>query len=219
MLPSYILNQEGYYNQIAVEFYQKISTAKTKEQYEEMLGWICRRWRRDFTDPNVQQYFLESGEMEPEVLQEIRKWYVDHAEPFQKVLLSAGLKSGKKYTLVYINEYGFPIAQKITFKKMYPCQYAQYTDAIGMEIHEYRARHDSIHYFYNCSLAIYEGWKELKREDISECVVNNYNMQVWKSKYCAFDARYYEDAVKVLGKPIFDYRNFKIRKSDGKVFV
>lgn len=219
MLPSYITSQTGFYNQIAEDYFSSIASAHTKEEYDAVMAQICRKWMREFTNENVLNYYLESGEMEPDDIETIRKYYVDHAEPFQKAVLSANLKSGRKYTLVYLSESGFPVADKITFRGVTPCQYAQYTDAVKVRCRRSRKHSDSDLCFYDCSLAIYEGWRDLDKMATYEKVSESEDATMWKSKYTCFDAGNFEAAIKYIGTPIFEYCNYKTREADGKVFA
>jgi len=212
---TYIRSNAGFYNRIAREYFTVTSQATTKEEYEKLLSLFCRRWKRELTDENVLTYFIESGEMESDTIQEFRQFYIDNAEPFQKSIIDADLIIGKKYTLVYMNEFGFPVADKIVFKGVFLCQYAQYTDAIKMMVRRARKRTDVYINFYDCSMAIYEGWKDLP-ETVPHEKVGEY---LYKSKYACFDARYFEDCVRYFGKPVVEYRNFKTRESDGKTFA
>ena len=214
MLP-YIRSNASFYNHIAEGFFNTTSAAHTKEEYNKLLFSFCKKWQRELTDENVLAYFLESGEMEPDIIQEFRQFYIDNAEPFQKAIINANLIIGKKYTLVYMNEFGFPVADKIVFKGVFLCQYAQYTDAIKMMARRARKRTDVYINFYDCSMAIYEGWKDLP-ETVSHEKIGEY---LYKSKYACFDARYFEDCVRYFGKPVVEYRNFKTRESDGKTFA
>lgn len=219
MLPPYILHQTGFYNQIAKEYYEETAKAHIKEDFEQALDHMCQKWRRELTDQNVMMYYLESGEMEPDEIKTIQQWYIDHAEPFQKAMIDADLQPGGKYTIFYLNDFGFPVTRKITFHGMWPCQYAQYTDAIKIEFREFRKRSDIVTTLYNCSVAIYEGWKELNREDVQKKVSDQNGVEVWQSKYGCFDARFFEDGLTALGKPLLVWKNFKTRETDGKVFA
>ncbi|WP_143323062.1 hypothetical protein [Clostridium sp. HBUAS56010] len=214
MLP-YIRSNASFYNRIAEEYFTTIAQAKTREEYEKVLFSFCKRWQRELTDENVLSYFIESGEMEPNTADEFRQFYIENAEPFQKAIINAKLTIGNKYTLVYMNEFGFPVADKIVFKGASPCQYAQYTDAVRITARRARKRSDVYINFYDCSLAIYEGWNDLPEEVTHERISDNLR----QSKYSCFDARFFEDCVKYFGKPIVEYRNFKTRESDGKVFA
>jgi hypothetical protein len=214
MLP-YIRSNAGFYDHIAREYYSVTAQAKTKEEYNKFMFTFCKRWKKELTDENVLAYFLESGEMETDTIEEFKRFYIDNAEQFQKTIINANLIIGKKYTLVYMNDFGFPVADKIVFKGASPCQYAQYTDAIKLTVRRAKKRSDVYVNFYDCSLAIYEGWHELP-EDVAYERVNDH---LRLSKYSCFDARYFEDCVNYFGKPIVEYRNFKTRESDGKTFA
>ena len=214
MLP-YIRSNSSFYNRIAEEFFSVTCQAPTKEEYDKLYFSFCKRWQRELTDENVLEYFIESGGMEPDTIAEFRQFFIENAEPFQKAIINAGLVIGNKYTLVYMNEFGFPVADKIMFKGVSPCQYAQFTDAIKMTVRRARKRTDECINFYDCSLAIYEGWKDLP-EDVSHIKINDHLKQ---SKYSCFDSRYFDDCVNYFGNPVVEYKNFKVRESDGKTFA
>ena len=131
-IPRYILSQKCFYNSIAENFYTTTSQAHTKEEYEKALKTVCNKWRGELTDSDVLNYFFIEGIMEIETINEIKQYFIDNAGEFQKTILNANLKQGNKYTLVYMSEFGFPIADKITFDNITPVQYAQYEDAILM---------------------------------------------------------------------------------------
>lgn len=214
MLP-YIRSNAGFYNRIANEYFTTTTQAKTKEEYEKLLFSFCKRWKRELTNNDILSYFIESGEMEPDTIEEFRQFYIDRAEPFQKAIINANLIVGKKYTLIYMNEFGFPVADKIVFKGVSPCQYAQFTDAIKMTARRARKCSDVYINFYDCSIAIYEGWHDLP-EEVTHVKISDNLRQL---KYGCFDARYFEDGVNYFGEPVVEYKNFKVRESDGKTFA
>lgn len=153
--------------------------------------------------------------MEPDTIDVFRQFYIENAEPFQKSIINAGLIIGNKYTLVYMNEFGFPVADKIVLKGVSLCQYAQYTDAVKITVRRARKRSDVCINFYDCSIAIYEGWHDLP-EEITHIKISD-NLR--QSKYGCFDSRYFDDCVNYFNKPVVEYRNFKVRESDGKTFA
>ena len=212
---SYIRNNAEFYNRIASEYFPTTAQARTKEEYDKLLFSFCKRWQKELTNNDISSYFIESGEMEPDIIEEFRQFYIDNAEPFQKAIINADLIVDKKYTLVYMNEFGFPVADKIVFKGVSPCQYTQYTDAIKLTVRRARKRSDVYINFYDCSMAIYEGWNDLPEEVTHDKIGDNLR----QSKYGCFDARFFEDCIKYFGKPVVEYRNFKTRESDGKVFA
>ena len=61
-----------------------------------------------------------------------------YAEPLQKAVDAAGLVPGRKYTLVYFSEFGFPIAEKITFHDCTFTTYAQHADVVRLTYTPYR---------------------------------------------------------------------------------
>jgi len=219
MLPLYITSQGEFYNHIANEYFTTIAAAHTATEYAAAMNQICRKWMREFTDDNVLAYYLESGEMELNDIETIRQYYISHAGPFQKAVLGANLKDGQEYTLVYLSEFGYPIADKITFKSVTLCQYAQYTDAVKITCRRSRKRSDSALCFYDCSIAIYEGWHDLDKSATFEKVSKSETVTIWKSKYSCFAVGNFEDSIKSMGTPIFKYCNYKVRESDGKIFA
>ncbi len=218
-LPTYIVSNTGYFQNIVEEFFSKTASAHTKDEYVKSFSAVCRRYMKDLTDENVQRYLLKSGLMELETIEEIKQFYIDNAGELQRTILSANMQQGRKYTLVYLNEFGFPVADRIVFHSISICQYAQFTDAVKITFKRYRKRSYDGCYFYDQSIAIYEGWHELKKEDTYNKVEETEKVTMWKSKYSCFDAAFFTDIVTRLGKPIAEYRNFKVRKADGKVFA
>ena len=205
-LPTYVHSNAGYYNKLAEQFHTEIAKATTEVEYNSILLTLLKRWKREFTDIYVLQYLAESGEFEPDTVELINQWYVDNAEPFQRAFLTADIKPNIKYTLVYLNEFGFPVADHVLFLDIKPIQYAQFTDAISVRMKRKKKRTEFLHYFYNCELAIFEGWQELPREVTHEEIGGE--MMV-KSKYHAFDKQYFIDCVEYLGDPILSYMILK----------
>lgn len=76
---------------------------------------------------------------ESEAIKVFDDLFLKYAEPLQCALYNK-LHSGKKYTLVYLNDFGFPVAEKITFHSMETTTYAQYNDVIKMIFTPYRKR-------------------------------------------------------------------------------
>ena len=217
-LPSYIRSNAGLYDRIAETFYTEIAKAHTEEEYKNTFSKMCRYYMKDFSNEDVQRYLLESGTMETEDIEAIKQFYIDNAEPLQKTILSSNMEEGKRYTLVYMNEFGFPVADKITFMSVTPCQYAQYTDAVKMVFKRARKRNAIAKYFYNCSIAIYEGWHDLQKEDTYNKTRETAEVTCYMSKYTCFDSRFFSDAVEKFGKPLAEYRNFKTG-TNGKVYA
>lgn len=140
-----------------------------------------------------------------------------YAEPMQKSVYGK-MENGKRYTLVYLNEFGFPVAEKITFHSMKCTTYAQYSDVIEMVFTPYRNRKHYKKRFYNCSLMIFEGWQNMKKSDISEVIKDDGNVRVIKSKYGCFDARYIEDLQNIFKNPIVIYKDYK-KGVTGKIYA
>ena len=157
------------------------------------------------------------AEDEAEAVKIFDKMLLKYAEPLQKALYNK-LVEGGKYTLVYLNDFGFPVAQKITFHSMKCTTYAQYSDVVEMVFTPYRKRSQYKKYFYNCSLMIFEGWQELKEEDTHEVLRDNGTVKTLKSKYACFDSRYIEDLEKVFKNAVVTYKKYEVG-TNGRVFA
>lgn len=139
-----------------------------------------------------------------------------YAEPLQKALYNK-LKEGEKYTLVYLNDFGYPVAQKIKFHSMKCTTYAQYSDVVEMVFTPYRKRSQVKKRFYESSLMVFKGWQELKEDDTHE-VLKNESVKITKSKYSCFDSRYIDDLENSFKDAVVIYKNYKIGKN-GKMYA
>lgn len=153
---------------------------------------------------------------EAEAVKAFDEILVKYAEPLQKALYNK-LKEGGKYTLVYLSEFGFPIAQKITFHSMRCTTYAQYSDVVEMVVTPYRKRNQHKKYFYDCSILIFEGWQDLQDEKINNTIKDEDGIKITMSKYSCFDARYIDDLEKAFKNPIVIYKKYKTGKN-GKIY-
>lgn len=154
---------------------------------------------------------------EAEAIEAFNAMLLEYAEPLQKALYNK-LVEGGKYTLVYLNDFGFPIAQKITFHSMKCTTYAQHSDVIKMIFTPYRKRNQYQKNFYNTSLMIFKGWQDLKEENTKEILKDDGNIRITKSKYSCFDSRYIEDLETVFKNPVVIYKDYKVG-TNGKVYA
>lgn len=154
---------------------------------------------------------------EKEAVKAFDEMLLNYAEPLQKALYNK-LEEGGKYTLVYLNDFGFPVAQKIKFHSMKCTTYAQYSDAVEMVFTPYRKRNQYKKIFYNCSLMIFKGWQDLKEEDTHEIMKNSESVKITKSKYACFDSRYMDDLEKSFRDAAVLYKNYKTGKN-GKIYA
>ena len=199
--PSYITSQTGFYQNIVNQYYTTIAAAKTFDEYYAALSSICRRFRNDFTDQDVMAYLVNECGFDDE--ETVNQWYIDNAGPIQKSFLSADLKPGKKYTLVYYSDFGFPVSVQMTYDSMKICGYAQYEDAVLLYFKQKGKRKIVGKYFYGYKkLAIYEGWKELPYGFLFETIRTEPDYTLQKSKYTSFDDRYFSDSINYLGTPL-----------------
>lgn len=143
--------------------------------------------------------------------------FMKYAEPLQCALYNK-LHSGKKYTLVYLDDFGFPVAEKITFHSVRSSTYAQYSDVMEMIFTPYRKRTKYRKLIYNCSMMFFEGWQDLKETDIKETITDNDKVKVTKSKYGCFDSRYIDDLENCFKNPVVIYKNYKTGVN-GKIYA
>lgn len=141
-----------------------------------------------------------------------------YAEPLQKAVYGAGLVSGRKYTLAYCNEFGFPVAQKITLYSVQLTTYAQFSDCVRFVFTPYRKRTMYAETFYDTSLMIFKGWQDLPEnfgytveQETEDCTLR-------KGNYTCFDSHYIDDMEKVLKNPIVIYKNYKTGVN-GKIYA
>lgn len=154
---------------------------------------------------------------ETEAIKVFDDLFMKYAEPLQCALYNK-LQLGKRYTLVYLSEFGFPVAQKITFHSMRTTTYAQYSDVMEMIFTPYRKRTKYRKLIYNCSMMFFEGWQDLKETDIKETITDNDKVKVTKSKYGCFDSRYIDDLENCFKNPVVIFKNYKTGVN-GKIYA
>lgn len=155
---------------------------------------------------------------EAAALVEFGKLVQKYAGPLQKALTAAELVPGHRYTLVYLNEFGFPVAQKITYDSMSFTTYAQHSDVVKLVFTPFRKRSKYSRRFYNCSLMIFDGWQDMDESAINETIREDEQIKVTKSKYSCFSASYIEDLEKIFKHPVMIYKDYK-RGVNGKLYA
>lgn len=142
-----------------------------------------------------------------------------YAEPLQKAVDAAGLVPGRKYTLVYFSEFGFPIAEKITFHDCTFTTYAQHADVVRLTYTPYRKRSLRGRLFCGCSsLLIFNGWQDLPKQATSETLKKDEKIKITRSKYESFSASYIEDAAALLADPVLIFKSYQTG-ANGKVYA
>lgn len=154
---------------------------------------------------------------EAAAIKEFDKLVDKYAEPFQKAVNAAGLVPGHRYTLVYLSEFGFPVADKVTYHSMRFRTYAQHSDVVELTVTRYRKRSRCSCLFYNQSLMIFEGWQDMDEDAISDVLKDDGTVKITQSKYTCFSASYIEDLEKVFADPVMIYKNYK-RGANGKMY-
>lgn len=169
-------------------------------------------------DHNGDELDSTTANDEAAALVEFNKLVQKYAGPLQRALTAAELVPGHRYTLVYLNDFGFPVAQKITYDSMSFTTYAQHSDVVKLVFTPFRKRSKYSQRFYNCSLMIFDGWQDMNENDISETIREDEQIKVTKSKYSCFSASYIEDLEKVFERPVMIYKDYK-RGVNGKLYA
>ena len=141
-----------------------------------------------------------------------------YAEPLQKAVDAAGLVPGRKYTLVYLSDFGFPIAEKITFHGYTLTTYAQHADAVRMNYTPYRKRSTRSRLFCGDSLLIFNGWQDLPEQATRETLKEDEKIKITRSKYESFSSSYIEDAAALLKDPVLIFKRYQTG-ANGKIYA
>lgn len=160
-------------------------------------------------DRTGEELYSFLADSEADALDIFKAIVLKYAEPFQRAVFAAGLAPGQRYTLVYLGEFGFPIVEKITFQRLELTTYAQHSDVVRMIYKPYRKSSSYSNLFYNSSLLIFDGWQDLPEAATVDIIKDDGAIKMTRSKYGCFDARYIEDAAKLLKNPVLVYKAYK----------
>lgn len=155
---------------------------------------------------------------EEQAKKDFKELLMKYAGKVQNTFLKADMKPGQRYTIFRMNDFGFPVAQKITFESMDLTTYAQHWDTVGMVYRPFRSQKSYRTFFFEGSFAICEGWQDLPENFGYEVLKSTSEVTVSRSKYLCFDSRYFEE-MKTVFKNVLaiceDYRT----GMDGKVYA
>lgn len=130
-----------------------------------------------------------------------------YAEPLQRTIASADLRPGGRYTLVYHNEFGFPVAQKVTFWGYAMRTYAQHSDVVQLTVAYRGGKTQWLKLFISYEpLLIFRGWQELPESALWDVKRSSGDTTMRVSKYGSFSDQYIEDALHILKDPVVIYR-------------
>lgn len=135
--------------------------------------------------------------------------------PLQAAFYRAGMKKDMRYTLVMLNDFGFPVALRLTFTSATLTTYAQYPDAVSMIFTPVKKRLSRYMYLYNHSFLIYSGWRELK-DSIAYNASQDGSTVTRMSKYACFDERFIDDIKQEWPDFIVAYDHDKVYRPDQK---
>lgn len=130
-----------------------------------------------------------------------------YAEPLQRTIASADLQPGGRYTLVFHNEFGFPVAQKVTFWGYAMRTYAQHSDVVQLTVAYRGGKTQWLKLFIGYEpLLIFRGWQELPESALWDVKRSSGDTTMRVSKYGSFSDQYIEDALHILKDPVVIYR-------------
>lgn len=130
-----------------------------------------------------------------------------YAGPLQRTIASADLQPGGRYTLVFHNEFGFPVAQKVTFWGYAMRTYAQHSDVVQLTVAYRGGKTQWLKLFIGYEpLLIFRGWQELPESALWDVKGSSGDTTMRVSKYESFSAQYIEDALHILKDPVVIYR-------------
>lgn len=130
-----------------------------------------------------------------------------YAGPLQRTIASADLQPGGRYTLVFHNEFGFPIAQMVTFCGYAMRTYAQHSDVVQLKVVYRREKKQWLKLFIGYEpLLIFKGWQQLPESALWNVKHSASGTTMRVSKYESFSNQYIEDALRILKDPVVIYR-------------
>lgn len=130
-----------------------------------------------------------------------------YAGPLQRTIASADLQPGGRYTLVFHNEFGFPVAQKVTFWGYAMRTYAQHSDVVQLTVAYRGGKTQWLKLFIGYEpLLIFRGWQELPESALWDVKRSSGDTTMRVSKYGSFPDQYIEDALHILKDPVVIYR-------------
>lgn len=114
------------------------------------------------------------------------------AGPLQNAFYKAGMKTGGRYSLAFLGEFGFPVCLNITLHSYRLEAWAQYDDAVTIIYTPAGKRKDRALRLYNRSFLAYDGWRTLDSSATFD-VADRGGVTAMMSRYACFDERYMED--------------------------
>ena len=133
-----------------------------------------------------------------------------YAGDLQRAVIGANLQEDKEYTLLMLNDFGFPTAQKFKFHSMKCCTYEQYNDAVKLTVTPYQEKNKCNITLCDNSFIILYGWHDLTEADIYNTARETDKVKTMMSKYACFDSNYIEDMERDFQPFIIAiYKNYK----------
>lgn len=130
---------------------------------------------------------------EQDALQDFDDMLTTYALPLQARFHGARMKKGGRYTLVMLNDFGFPVALRLTFDHFTMDAYAQYDDAVCLFFTPFGKRKLRFLSVYARSFLLYDGWREFPDNAVWNITRSGNGIVARMSKYASFDERYMDD--------------------------
>lgn len=136
-----------------------------------------------------------------------------HALPIQGRIHAANLHTGHHYTLVFLGDFGLPLALRFTFFSATPTTYAQYDDAVLIDLVPYRKSKHAHITLYGRSFILYDGWRELDKKTVCNTETRG-SITIEHGKYLSFDEHYLDDIKAAWPDFIVAYDHDKVYRPD-----
>ena len=163
------------------------------------------------TQPQGDELAVERSATREEANWAFRDMVQKYAGPLQAAFYRAALQPEARYTIVTLGEFGFPLAQRVTFHSAKLTTYAQYSDAVELIVTPRGKRSQYRMTLYNKSFLIYAGWRELKDSATYNREKNDFGVTMI-SRYACFDDRYITDIKTMWPDYIAEYDRQPVEK-------
>lgn len=163
------------------------------------------------TKPQDDELAVERSTTREDADRAFRDMVQKYAGPLQAAFYRAALQPEARYTIVTLGEFGFPLAQRVTFHSAKLTTYAQYSDAVELIVTPRAKRSQYRMTLYNKSFLIYAGWRELKDSTTYNQEKHDFGVTMI-SRYASFDEKYITDIKAMWPDFIGEYDRAPVEK-------
>ena len=161
---------------------------------------------------------VRRSDSEEQAKKDFAELLLKYAGQIQRAFLKADMKKNERYTIFRLNEFGYPVARKITFQSMKLTTYAQHRDAVKLFYRPCRSRKVYETWLYEGSFAICRGWQDLPKNFGYEVLQSSSGVTISKSKYGCFDSRFFEDMKEIIRDVLVVSEDYRVGVN-GKVYA